>query len=112
MKHEETLFTRFVGSSPTARVLELLIIGREWDYALSDIEEGAEVGWTTLHEVIPRLLETGVIKHTRCIGRAKLYQIDKENPPAQLLIQLFDTIQIDSLKNRIAEQEEVKAKVK
>jgi len=112
MKHEETLFTRFVGSSPTMRVLELLILGRGLDYSLSDIEEGAEVGWTTLHEVIPRLLETGMIKHTRCIGRAKMYQINKESPHAQMFIQLFDKVIFDDLEKRIAEQEGVKAKVK
>ena len=112
MKHEETLFTRFVGSSPTMRVLELLIIGRGIDYSLSDIEEGAEVGWTTLHEIIPRLLETSMIKHTRCIGRAKMYQINKESPHAQMFINLFDKILSDDLKEKMAEQEGVKAKVK
>jgi len=110
MKHEETLFTRVLGSSPTTRVLDLLILGRQWDYALRDIEEGAEVGWTTLHEIIPRLVEVGMIKHTRCIGRAKMYQINKENTYARMLIKLFDKLALDNI-DLIAEEQGVKLKL-
>jgi len=90
MKQEETFFTQAFGNNPTVRVLDLLIAGRGLDYSITDIAEGAEVGWTTIHEILPRLLETGLIKHTRCIGRAKLYQLNKENVIAEQLVKLYD----------------------
>jgi len=93
----ETIFTKALGNSPTMRVLDLLILGRQWDYSLSDIEEGAEVGWTTLHEIVPRLLDVGMIKHTRCIGRAKMYQISEENAYANILIDFFDKLALDNI---------------
>ena len=97
LMEEETLFTKALGNSPTTRVLDLLILGRQWDYSLSNIEEGAGVGWTTLHEIIPRLMDVGMIKHTRCIGRAKLYQINEENVYAKMLVGFFDTLALDSI---------------
>ena len=90
MKPEETYFTRAFGNNPTVRVLDLLIAGRGLDYCISDIVEGAEVGWTTIHEILPKIIEAELIKHTRCIGRAKLYQINRENPIAEQLVKLYD----------------------
>ncbi|MFH1424237.1 MAG: hypothetical protein ABIG20_00985 [archaeon] len=107
MTYEETFLTKALGNSPTIRVIDLLILGRGLDYSLSDIEEGAEVGWTTLHEVIPRLIEVGLIKHTRCVGRAKMYKLNERNPYAQLLIKLDQKLSNDNMNKIIAEQEEL-----
>ena len=49
----ETLFKRVVGDTPKTRVLEFLIEGRELDYSISDIAEGAEIGRTTLFRIWP-----------------------------------------------------------
>lgn len=88
-KVETTLFTETIGNSPTARVLELLINGEGLDYSLSDIVEGAEVSWATVHEVVPQLEKKGLIKHTRKVGMAKMYKINRANPVAKSLIDLF-----------------------
>lgn len=90
MEHEETNFTRAFGNNPTVRVLDLLIAGRGLDYSISDMVEGAEVGWTTIHEILPRLVKTELVKHTRCIGRAKLYKINRENIIAEQLVKMYD----------------------
>lgn len=87
---EETCFTKALGNSPTVRVLDLLIAGRELDYSLTDIEDGAEVGWTTLHEVIPELLKFDLIKHTRCVGRAKMYKLNAGSAIVKQLVGLYD----------------------
>ena len=47
----ETLFKKALGDTPKIRVLEFLIEGRELDYAISDIAEGAEIGRTTLYVI-------------------------------------------------------------
>jgi len=110
-KYEESLFTELLGNSPTTRVLDVLLIFKPWDYSMTDLEEAAEVGWTTLHEIIPRLLKKGVIKHTRCIGRAKMYALNEENPYAQILIKLFNRLASDYSKE-VEKQYGAKAKVK
>ena len=67
----ETLFRQALGDSPKIRVLEFLIEGRELDYSISDIAEGAEIGRTTLFRAFDDLLKAGVIVPTRQIGKSK-----------------------------------------
>ncbi len=97
---EETLFRKVVGDTPKTRVLEFLIEGRELDYSISDIAEGAEIGRTTLFRIWPDLVDAGIVRHTRDIGNAKLYRLDTENPYVEKLIGLFDTIILGSLKKK------------
>ena len=82
-------FLNYLGNSPQTRVLQFLIEGRELDYSMTDLL-GAKVSWRTLHLLIPELLKTKLIKKTRTIGRATLYQINKEHPIAQQLIKIYD----------------------
>ncbi len=89
---DDTLFRHVLGDSPTIRVLELFIEGRGLDYSLTDIAEGANVGWTTLHRLLPGLIDAGLVKQTRTIGRAKLYRLNLDSKAARQLVKLFDTI--------------------
>ena len=58
----ETLFRKSLGDTPKIRVLEFLIEGRELDYSITDIAEGAEIGRTTLFRVWGDLIENKIIK--------------------------------------------------
>lgn len=88
----ETLFRKALGDTPKIRVLEFLIEGRELDYSISDIAEGAEIGRTTLFRIFNDLLKAGIIKPTRQIGNAKLYKLNLENRFVKKLIEIFDEI--------------------
>lgn len=86
----ETLFRKALGDTPKIRVLEFLIEGRELDYSISDIAEGAEIGRTTLFRLWQDLIKSNIIKPTRAIGNAKLYQLNMQNPFVIKMIELFD----------------------
>ena len=88
----ETLFRKALGDTPKLRVLEFLIEGRELDYSISDIAEGAEISRTTLFRIWEDLEKSSIIKPTRVIGNAKLYQLNMENPFVKKMIELFDEI--------------------
>jgi len=93
---ETSIFMQALGTSPEIRVLDLLITGRDTDYSISDICESAEVSWGTIHKVLPKLVKTGLIKQTRVIGRAKLFQINQDNFISKALIKLFDELILKS----------------
>ncbi|MBW2984299.1 hypothetical protein KY361_04245, partial [Candidatus Woesearchaeota archaeon] len=63
----ETIFTKAIGDTPKIKVLEFLIEGRELDYSISDIAEGAEIGRTTLFRIWKDLVDLNIVKHTRDI---------------------------------------------
>ncbi len=95
---EDSIFLDAVGDSPTMRVMQYLIEGRDFDYTLTDLLN-AGVSWGTLHVVFPKLIEHGVVVKTREVGRAKLYKINKENIVAQKMIEVYDSLIHKRLEN-------------
>ena len=88
---EESIFLDVVGDSPTMRILQYLIEGREFDYTLTDLTN-AGVSWGTLHTIFPKLARYRIVTLTRTIGRAKLYKINKNSPIARKFIELYDSL--------------------
>ena len=60
-------------------------IFRDWDYSKQDIARNSDVSFRHALKAIDKLAEVGLIKKTRTIGRAQMYQYNMENPAAQLL---------------------------
>lgn len=96
----ETLLIKAVGNTPKIKVLEFLIEGRELDYSISDIAEGAGIGRTTLFRIWDDFVELGIVKNTRNIGNAKLYKLNIANPFVRKMAGLFDTLVIEPLNKR------------
>ena len=96
----ETLFTKAIGNTPKIKVLEFLIEGRELDYSISDIAEGAGIGRTTLFRIWNDFVEVGIVKHTRDIGNAKLYKLNIANPFVRKIADVFDALVIEPLNKR------------
>lgn len=97
---EETIFTQAVGNTPKIKVLEFLIEGRELDYSLSDIAEGSDIGRTTLFRIWHDFERLKIVKQTRTIGNAKLFKLNLENPFVKKLVELFDSLIINSLEEK------------
>jgi DNA-binding transcriptional regulator GbsR (MarR family) len=101
---------RLFGSA-TARVLDFLIVFRHWDYSLTDIAENAEVSLRTVLRAVPYLERLGIIKHTRNVGRAKMYQFDMENPIAKSLAELTKKIATKDVELLMQQQKRKPVKV-
>ena len=87
-----TRFQQALGNTPLIRVLETLIEGRELDHSLTDIAGQANISWTTLHRIWPRITAAGIVRQTRTIGRAKMFKINGESHVARHLTRLFDAL--------------------
>ena len=96
----KTKFDNYFGNSLKIKVLEFLIEGRELDYSVSDIAEGAGIGRTTLFRIWNDFVELGIVKPTRVIGNAKLYKLNITNPFAKKMVDLFDTLVIEPLNKK------------
>ena len=90
-------FISYFDKTPKIKVLEFLIEGRELDYSISDIAEGAGIGRTTLFRIWNDFVKLGIVKHTRDIGNAKLYKLNMENKFVRKITDLFDTLVIEPL---------------
>jgi len=96
----KTIFTKAIGYTPKIKVLEFLIEGRELDYSITDIAEGAGIGRTTLFRIWEDLVKLEIVKHSRNIGNAKLYKLNLSNPFVKKMVETFDTLVIEPLNKK------------
>lgn len=94
----------------SARLLNFLIIQREFDYSETDIAECSGVSLKTVYREIPKFEALGIVNNVRRVGKAKMYRLNNESEIAKLLIRLsFEIagkrIKNDNLKNRVDENE-------
>lgn len=99
----KTFFSEALGNSPTIRVLEFLIGGRGLDYSLTDIANSSNIGWATLHRIWPCIENAEIVKHTRDIGKAKLYCLNEDNPIVKQLVTLYDVMLVWHTEHSLAE---------
>lgn len=85
---EESIFVEYFGDTPLVRILNFLILGKDFDYSRTEIAEGAKVGWTSFTSAWRRLLEKEAVIHTRDIGKAKLFKLNTRNSTIQKIVQL------------------------
>ncbi len=99
-----------MGGSPTVRILDFLITGRDFDYSLTDIANNSGVGWATLYRLWPSFIENKIVIPTRIIGKAKLFQLNSKNEAVQQLVKLYKTILREGM-IEVSVEEPVKRKV-
>ncbi len=88
-ENQQSVFVEYFGSSPYVKVLDFLIQGQEFDYSMTEVARGAEVGWSAFTRIWEKLLDKEIIIATRTIGNAKLFKLNKKNPFVLKLIK-FD----------------------
>ena len=95
-----TLFIKFMGDSPTVRILDYLLTVREVDFSITDIAENAGIGRATLYRVWDDLTGNKILIPTREIGRARLYKLNMENPKIRKLAEIYDMIILEELRKK------------
>jgi len=84
-KTSQSFFLQYLGDNPKMRILDFLMDNLAHDFSLPQIAKGSNVAYTTLIDLLPKLLKQGIIMETRKIGKSKLYKIDLDNPIAKAL---------------------------
>ncbi len=88
INRDESIFVEYFGNTPLVRILDFLIEGKDFDYSLTDIAKNTNVGWTSFSRVWKDLESMNAVKHTRNIGRAKLYKLNLEDETVKKLVRL------------------------
>jgi len=102
--HDAGTLERLFGNTATARILDFMHIFRDWDYSKQDISENSDVSPRHAAKAIDKLEKLELIKKTRNVGRAQMYQYNMQNPAAQLL-QKFALELASQEAQKIADQE-------
>ena len=57
----------------------------EFDYSMKDIARFSNVSYSALKEIWKEFVKRGIVVHTRDVGKAKMYKLNREN----LLVEKF-----------------------
>ncbi len=82
---EQSFFLQYLGDNPKIRVLDFLMDNFALDFSLPQIAQGSNVAYTTLIDMLPKLLKQNIITETRKIGKSKLFRINLDNPVVKAL---------------------------
>lgn len=77
---------RIFGTS-SAKVLDFLLLNRDFDYSETDISKLAFVPYRTLQRTLPRLLDENLVRQTRKSGRSLMYEANLDSKRTQALLQ-------------------------
>jgi hypothetical protein len=72
----------------SAKILDFLIVFRDYDYSKQDIAKNSGVSFRHALREIAKLEKLELIKQTRTVGHAKMYKLNTENP-ITILLQKF-----------------------
>ena len=92
MHRGKSVFVELLGDYPIIRILNHLLIFREFDYSLTDIAKNSDVAWSTLNLIWPKLEKLGVVVNTRRVGKAKMYKLDTGNSYVKNLVVFADSL--------------------
>ena len=86
---KKSLFLKIFGDNPILRVLDFFMVYEDFDYSMTDIARNAGIGYSTLKLFWKDLIKYKIVKQTRVIGKAKLYQLNKQNPVVNQFRKLY-----------------------
>ena len=77
---DDSLLLYYLGKSPELRVIGFLLENILFDFSRKEILEEIGMSKSTLYRILPKLLRMEIIRITRRIGKAPLYQINAKSP--------------------------------
>ncbi|MGI0023708.1 MAG: hypothetical protein ACREA4_01015 [Nitrososphaera sp.] len=100
-KTDETLLLRYLGSSPVLRIADFFLDNPLSDYSKNEVVRNLEMGRATFFKYWKELEKSGALKVTRQIGRATMYQLDRENRVVKHLIKLDMAISRNAMEKSV-----------
>ena len=104
-KQDETLLLKYLGASPTLRIIDFFLDNPLSDYSKNEIVKQMDMSRVTFFKYWKELERSGAVKPTRQIGRATMYQLDRKSDVVKQLIKLDMTLARKSMEKAVEEYE-------
>jgi DNA-binding IclR family transcriptional regulator len=101
MAMSNTIFVDYFGDNPIVKVLDFLIENDLFDYSKTDIHQHTGLARTTLNDVLPGLVEKGLLVRTRSVGRAEMYKLNRGHPVVEMLVELATNLALEVAKQEL-----------
>ncbi|MCK5107184.1 MAG: winged helix-turn-helix transcriptional regulator [Nanoarchaeota archaeon] len=87
------LFENIFGEGSVIKVLDFLVMGKNFDFTLSHISNGTGLSRTAVRNSINDLIERGIVMVSREVGKSKYYAINKIDKKFNILERLYKLIE-------------------
>lgn len=101
----KSAYLELFGESPVNKVIDFLVVFDQFDYSMADIAEKADVGYSTLKELIPKLEKKKIIVKTRVSGKSNMHKINKDNPAVKRFIEFYWDLTSQGVRKELKEKE-------
>ena len=85
-------FLRIEGNTVKNRLWSFLIIHSEFDYSMRDIAKFSKISYSSLKAVWKDFIKRKIVLHTRDVGNAKMYTLNRNNPSVEKFIEYYWTV--------------------
>ncbi len=102
-KADETLLLKYLGNSPTLRIIDFFLDNPLSDYSKNEVAKTLAMSRATFFKYWQELEQSGSLIVTRKIGRATLYKLDRANDIVKQLISLDMTISRKAMEKQVEE---------
>ncbi len=97
---DDSMLLQYLGKTPELRLIDFLLENALFDFSRKEILEEIGMSKSTLYRILPKLLRMEIIRITKKIGKAPLYQINAESPVVKELWNIEKTlILLDSIQH-------------
>jgi alpha-ketoglutarate-dependent taurine dioxygenase len=100
-KPNETLLLRYLGASPILRIVDFFLDNPLSDYSKNEIAKSLAMSRVTFFKYWKELEKSSALTISRKIGRATLYELDRENEVVKQLIKLDMALARKSMQDAI-----------
>lgn len=99
---ERSLFLQFFGDKPKFRMIDFMLENNLQDFTKTEIAKGAGLSWASLFAHWNDMEKKKIVKLTRTVGRAKLYQLNEKSP----LVMLLKSIELNLIRDAANAEED------
>lgn len=78
----DNIFTQLLGSSPRIKVLDFYLDNPSDPYSIQDLLSYVTISRASAYNIVNEFFRMGILKYIGTAGRARLYELNKNNPIA------------------------------
>lgn len=90
-----SMFLKLEGDTVKNRIWNFLIVHSEFDYSMKDIADNSGVSYSALKLIWKEFVKRNIVVHTRYVGKAKMYKLNRNNPQVEKFINYYWSV-VDS----------------
>jgi len=89
IKEDKSIFLEHMGDTSQLRVLDFLIENHFFDYPMTEIAKGANVGYFSFQKVFEVFFDSKILVKTRRIGKSDYFKLNLEHPFVKQIIPVY-----------------------